>query len=331
MAWDISWLWNTLQSIGSTIANFFSSVWSVVQQITNTGQGIFQGLVAFGTAIWDAILKGLSTLGEWFYNAFSWIYNGLKYVSDVLGSWISNAFNWIGSGLSWIAQQLYNFGQWLWNGLSWIWDVIRNAFIGFGNWLVGIFSGIPTAIGNWWNSVINGINSWFTNILKVFRQKIVQTIMADIGIAGMWKSGEKIIGASSLRDVGFGLLGLGLSPLVGYAIGKFVDCLLPMPSTEPYPLIPSISGFSYTPPSLEITRPLEPTPPSIGAPPTPVVAGAGLPYDVTLKMIKDPTVDSTTTTTDKTQTMPSITYESTTETTDNTQTMPSLAYEYEVS
>jgi len=324
MAWDISWLWNTLQSIGSAISNFFSSVWGVVQQITNTGQGIFQGLVAVGSAIWDALLKGLSTLGSWISSAFSWIYNGLKYVSDVLGQWISTAFNWIGSGLNWIAQQLYNFGQWLWNGLCWIWDVIRNAFISFGNWLMGIFSGLASAIGNWWSGVISGVNSWFTNILKVFRQKIVQTLMADIGIAGMWKSGEKIIGASSLKDIGFGLLGLGLSPLVGYAIGKFVDCLLPMPSTEPYPLIPTISGFAYTPPSLDITRPSAPTPPYIGVPPTAPYVGLGLPYDVTLTILKAPTIDYTTTTTDKALVMPSLAIDQTTDSADNTLAMPSL-------
>jgi len=269
MSFDLSWLWNLLNNIASTIQSWFSSLWSATQNIVNTGQGIFSGLVAFGSQIWDAIIKAFQTLGEWISSAFSWIYNGLKYVSDVLGQWISTAFNWIGSGLNWIAQQIYNFGQWLWNGLCWIGDVIRNALIGLWNWITNTISGIATAIGNWWSGVINGINAWFTNLLKVFRQKIVTTIMADIAISGMWKAGERILNPTKLKDIGYGLLGIGLSPLIGYAIGKFIDALVPLPSTEPYPLIPSISGFAYTPPSLDITRPELPSAPSMGTSPSP--------------------------------------------------------------
>ncbi|GAJ20448.1 unnamed protein product [marine sediment metagenome] len=56
------------------------------------------------------------------------------------------------------------------------------------------------------------------------------------------------------------------SPLVGYTVGRIVDAVIPVPATETYPLIPDITGFTYTPPTVEVTTPTEPTYPT--PPPT---------------------------------------------------------------
>lgn len=295
MSFDLSWLWDIINTISQTVQSWFSSIWSSVQNIINTGQGIFAGLIAFGSQLWDAFIKGLSTLGEWLYKQFEWVYNGVKYWADVFGQWFSIAISWVGSGVSWIAQQFYNFGNWIWNGILWIWDTVRNAIIGLWNWITTTISGIISAIGTWWCNVTNGINTWFTNLLKTFRQKLTATITADVAIYSMWKAGERILQPTSLKDIGYGLLGIGLSPIIGYAIGKFVDALVPIPSTEPYPLIPNISGLTYTPPSLEVERPIEPTAPDIGAPPAmPIQTQTGLPYDkyIEVKLTKETTLSS---------------------------------------
>jgi hypothetical protein len=69
----------------------------------------------------------------------------------------------------------------------------------------------------------------------------------------------------------------------------------------------------------------------MGTAPPPVTIGAGLPYDLTLKMPRAPSYDYTTTSRDSSLTMPSMVYDSILETTDNSLTMPSITYEYEVS
>ncbi|MEM2446863.1 MAG: hypothetical protein QW734_09415 [Candidatus Bathyarchaeia archaeon] len=271
MSFDLSWLWELLNSIVSTMQSWFASLWQQAQNIVNTGQGIFSGLVALGSQLWDAFIKGLSALGQWLYDAFSWVWKGLEALGATLGSWLSQAYQWLASGIQWIGSGLYGLGQWLWNGILWAFDIIRNALVGLWNWIASTLSGIASAVSLWWNSVISGVNTWFTNLLKVFRQKIVTTIMVDVGITGMWKAGERILHPSNLKDIGYGLLGLALSPVVGYTMGKLIDAIVPLPSTETYPLIPPITGFEYTPPPMTIERPSPPIPPT--APPAPPIYG----------------------------------------------------------
>jgi hypothetical protein len=155
--------------------------------------------------------------------------------------------------------------------------------------------------------------------------------MADLAIAGAWKAGERVLHSHNLSDLGFGLMGILLSPLVGFLVGKIVDAVVPMPSTSTYPLIPDVSAFTYTPPSVVIEKPAEKPPPSMGVPPTPPAIGVGLPYDLTLRVPQAPSYDSTTATKDSSLTMPSIACDSILETTDNSLTMPSITYEYAVS
>ncbi|MEM2696235.1 MAG: hypothetical protein QXU09_04795, partial [Thermoproteota archaeon] len=221
MSFDLNWLWDTLNNITGTIQSWFGGIWNQVTNIVNAGQGIFSGLVAFGSQIWDAIIKAFSALGEAIKGAFAWIWQGLLDAGKALGEWIGNAYQWVASGLQWITTGLHNIGQWLWNGMWWMWERILGIFNGIYDWISSVLGGMVTGISSWWSRVIQGINTWFTNLLKVFRQKIITTIMVDVGITGMWKAGERILHPSNLKDIGYGLLGLALSPLVGYTIGKF--------------------------------------------------------------------------------------------------------------
>jgi hypothetical protein len=123
-----------------------------------------------------------------------------------------------------------------------------------------------------------------------------------------WKSMEKLIGASSLKDAGFGFMGLLGSPFMGYIFANIVNGLIPTPSTTPIQLIPSIAPFTYSPPSLSIATPTEKPYPSVGAPsPAPaIVTEKGLPYDITTPITL--TYDSTVLSSDKTASI-SLTYE----------------------
>jgi hypothetical protein len=308
MAFDLSWLWTTLQQIVSSIQSWFSNLWTVAQNITNTGQGIFSGLVAFGSQIWDAILKGIESFGEWLYDTFKWIYDGIVYWASVFGEWISYAFQWVGSGLNWIAQQVYNFGNWLYNGLVYIWNWIINAIKGVWNALMGVFSGIASAIGSWWGNIVNGVNAWITNLVVGIRRKITETIIADVSIYFGWKTVDRLINAKGLKDAGLSILGLLASPFVGYLFGNIVNGLIPTPSTEPIQLIPEIAPFTYTPPSLTVETPTEKPYPEVGTPPSAParVTERGLPYDITTSITL--TYNSTISSSDKTASI-SSTYE----------------------
>jgi len=275
MSFDLGWLWNTLNGIVATMQSWFSSIWTVATQISNTGQGIFSGLVAFGSQIWDAILKGVDALGKWLYDTFKWFYDGLVGLAQTLGSWINTAFGWIGSALGWLAQQVYNFGNWLYNGIVFIWNWLVNSVLGLWNAITSWFAGVASAISSWWGSVISGLNTWFTNLVVGIRRKIITTIQVDITIYGGWKSAERIFHAKDWKDGAMGVMGMVASPIIGYILGRIVDAVTPSPSTETFPLIPSVGAFSYTPPTLSIVTPTERTTPSLGTPPQPVYGFTG--------------------------------------------------------
>jgi len=274
--WDLSYLWNALKGVTDTIGSWFHSLWSVAQNIVNTGQGIFHGLVAFGSHIWDAICKFGETIGSWFYKTFKWIYDGFCYIANVFGQWVSTAFGWIGSAFSWIARQIYNFGVWIYNGLTFIWNWIVNMAKGVWTAITQFFGGIASAIGSWWGNVVKGINSWFSGLIVGIRRKLIETIMADVGIFFGWKSIERLTHASGLKDAGLGILGLLGAPFVGYLFGSMINGIIPSPSTTPIQLIPDITPFSYTPPTLTIETPTEKAYPSIGQPLMPIGYFSGI-------------------------------------------------------
>jgi len=339
---SLEWLWEALQGVISSIQNWFSGIWETVSSISNTGQGIFAGLVNFASALWDAIQK----FGEWIWKglteAWEYLYNGLKYWADVFGQWFNMAMSWIGSGVSWLGAQLYNFGQWIWNGIMYIAQYIGNALTGVWNAIVGFFSSLSTAFWGWWNAVATGINNWWTGIILGIRNKIKHSVMASITISSAWKAGEKFLDKFSevksirgaISTVGGGLLGMFGSLFVGYILGELVDGLIPTPSTSSFQLIPTLTAPTIPSFEMTITPPSIPTPPTPGFPttgiPTPPGLGYGLPYDVSLSpptLSKDTTISSR----DGEPPPPTLSYDTTMDTSDGTPPAPSISYETEVS
>ena len=290
MSFDLSWLWNVLQGIVGTIQSWFSSIWEVAQDITNTGQGIFSGLVAFGSQLWDAITKACTIIGEWIYNAFNWICQGLMSLGQTLGSWISQAFQWLAGGIQWLANAVWSFGSWLYNGMVFVWNWIINTAQAVWSAVTNFFGGIANAIGGWWSNVVGAINSWFTALIVSARAKLIQTIIADVSIYFGWKSIERLISAKNLEDAGFSLLGLVGSPLVAYLFGNIINGMIPTPSTTPIQLIPEIPMFTYSPPSLTIVTPQERIPPTqIPYTPTTPPAYGYIPVSETTILLPKPT------------------------------------------
>jgi hypothetical protein len=120
---------------------------------------------------------------------------------------------------------------------------------------------------------------------------------------------ERLTHASGLKEAGLSVLGLLSAPFVGYLFGNMINGIIPSPSTTPIQLIPEIAPFTYTPPTLEILTPTEKPYPYIGTAPSPITVGAGLPYDLTLRVPQAPTYTYTTSSSDESLIMPTITYE----------------------
>ena len=308
MSYDLQWLWNTFTGLVGSVQNWFNSLWTQIQNIGNTGQGIFAGLVNLASSLWDAITKFADTFGNWVSDAFSWIYTGITTFARDFGQWFATAFSYIQNGFQWVASQIYSFGQWIYNSVYSLWEWWMNILYGLYTALAGFFSGIATAVGNWWSNVASGINSYFTNLFTGIRSKIVNTIIADVSLYYGWKCVERITQLNSAKDLLYGLSGMLIAPFAGAIFGSIVDGLLPTPSTEPIPIVPQISPFSFTPPSLSITPPTRPTAPSPIYPPTTGVIGLGLPYDINLRI-------------------PSISYDKTLSSKDSLNYIPSLDYE----
>ena len=270
MSLDFSWFWEALTSISSTIQNFFTSLWAQVQNISNTGQGILYGLTAFGTQIWDAIVKWASTFGEWFHKAFERFKEGLENLGNWLGQTIGYGLQVIGSAISWISGQIYNFGNWLWNGILWIGQQISNIFTDIWNWIASTISNLLTTLADWYNNIRTALNNWFTGMFVGFRSKLKQSIIANITLATAYKSIEKITDIKSISEFPTAIAKIFINPVLGYLGGTFmaevVDRLIPTPSTSTIEFIPPLTLPTFTPPTLSITVAPQPTPPT--APPT---------------------------------------------------------------
>ena len=309
MAYDLQWLWSVIKALVPSIADLFESLWSAIEPITNLGQGFAAGFAVFASALWDAIKKFADTFGNWISDAFSWIYVGITTLAKDFGQWFATAFSYVQNGFQWIASQIYSFGQWIYNSVYGLWEWWMNILYGLYTALAGFFSGIATAVGNWWSNVASGINSYFTSLFTGIRSKIVNTIIADVSLYYGWKCVERITQLNSAKDLLYGLSGMLIAPFAGAIFGSIVDGLLPTPSTEPIPIVPQISPFSFTPPSLSITPPTRPSLPT--APTTPEVPPS--PYVGAVS---------------KQLGIPSITYNVTTTSQDKALSIPSLSYDY---
>ena len=274
MAEWIQAVWSTISGAVSSITNFFSGISDTVNAIVNTGQGIWAGLSSFGAFI----AQGFKWVSESFVDAFQkfgeWIWKGLEALGKTFGEWLSTAYTYIANALAVIGNAFYTFGNWIWNGILWLVNNIINALESAWNWLVGVFSAIWQGITDWWSGVVSYINTWFTNIIKTFRAKLKQIIMADIAITMIWKSAERAIMMKSISDLAYGLGGIFIAPVVGAIAGEIIVNLIPEVGTEPMEFIPQMPIFTWTPPTLSVPRPSVPEAPT--APPTGGVPTMGM-------------------------------------------------------
>jgi len=238
----------------SDIINAIINVWqSIVQalggnlsQISNTGQGVFAGIIGFGQVLQGVIKYWTDN----FTQALNQLLKPLRDAINTLGGWLYSALQplWIAfeNAVTHIGNQIYNIGQWLWNSAQYIisvaWDILQDIW----NAIMTIFEAVASSVWNWVNSVGNTINLWWTNLMKGFRAKLKETIVADLTVTIMWKQFEKIGEDFSLRQLGKALL----TPIAVYTLTSIVvnmlDAMIPTPSTNPVTLIPTLPSLSVS-------------------------------------------------------------------------------------
>jgi len=291
LSFDLSWLWETLQSVVSTIQEWFSNIWEQTQNITNTGQGLFAGLTAFASSLWDAITKFASTFSDALKTAYNYIKTGLEEAMRTISGGLQSAFTWVATGFYYIASQVVNFGHnlgnWIWSALIKAYNWLVNTVTTIWNAIVEWFNGIANTLGNWWNNITGMVNEWWTNLILTFRNKIKTMISTNIAVTMLWKVGERITNPTSLKDLGFGVLGIFTAPIVGEVVGSIVDAVIPKPTTSVFPLLPEVPVFSYTPPTISIPEPPTPSTPTPAPTPPPVT-----PPPPAVGVIQHPTIPS---------------------------------------
>jgi len=267
MSLDISWLWKSLENVASAISKWFQDLWNSISQISNIGQGIFAGLSAFASALWNA----LNYIASQIYNAFSWIYTAFIELEKGL----EGLGNWLWKGFQSIGQAIYSFGQWIWNGIVWIGTQIYNAFVDLWNMIVSTIESI-------WNSIVSGfeafrdtINNWFTGLIERMRYKIRQSIAFTLATTLSYKYIESLHGETSIKNIFKKMISTpfiafgGL--VIGEILGSIIDSYLPRPSTTPYYIVPPLSI-----PQLSLPRLEKISPPSTQKPEYTIVTTGGI-------------------------------------------------------
>ena len=219
-----------------------------MQNIVNTGQGIFTGLVNFGGWLY----QGLVDAFKWIWEGFRWIGEQFRRGFEAIASYFYNAYVFI-------AQNLFSVGQWIWAGIQGFANQVINGLAYIGKRIYDFFTGIGTTLYNAITSFKSSIDEWFFNIISTLRSKIKASIMFSVSTHIAWRSMENIPEGKLVS----GLVGLVLSPVLGYFMSELVNSLLPTPSSpvSPIPTIPSVTMPSLV---LEEKYPVPPSPTAPG-------------------------------------------------------------------
>ena len=160
----------------------------------------------------------------------------------------------------------------MWSGIQAVFNWIGSAVSGIINWFVGGYETVRTSI-----------NTWFTGIVKRFRYKLKQTIIADMGIVTTWKTIERFSRKPSIR----GLFGIPLSIiggfLGGYLLAEIIDQFIPVPETTTIEIIPPLTITAPSIPTLSI--------PEAPAPATYPITPQPIPVTLTVERILYATID----------------------------------------
>jgi len=249
-----------------------SGITSLSQEITSTGQGIFNGLSYVAQAFYNAF----STLAEDFvsawqylstniYNAFNTFGQSIETAFQNIGNWIYNAFNYIYTGLS-------QFGNWIWSSIT----LFATMVVNFVNWawqgIVGTFNAIHQAFVNGTEALVSSFESGIVGIQNALVNKLHDMIVVSLTMPAefsLFNTFKDNISKGNTKGILGSLGGVLATPILAEIIATFLsNYITPQPISKilPRPTLPSITmptpTLQYSPTPGQTSAPPSVTPPS---------------------------------------------------------------------
>jgi len=235
------------------------SITSLSQQITSTGQGIFNGLSYIAQAFYNAF----STLAEDFVSAWQYLSTNIVNAFDKFGNWINTAFQDIGryiyNAFNYIFTGLTQFGNWIWSGIV----ALATMIVNFANWawqgIVGTFNAIYQSFTQGTEALVSSFESGIVSMQNALVNKLHDMIVvsltmpAEFSLFGAFKDN---LSKGNMKGTLGSLGGVIATPVLAEIIATFlsnyitpqqISKILPRPSLPPITMPTSTLQYSPTP------------------------------------------------------------------------------------
>jgi len=244
-----------------------SGITSLSQQITSTGQGLFNGLSFIAQGIYNAF----STLAEDFVSAWQYLSQYIVNAFNTFGQWIDTAFkdigNWIYNAFNYIYTGLLNLGNWIWSGIV----AIATMIVNFVNWawqgITQTFSTIYNAFTTGTEALVSSFESGIVSMQNALVNKLHDMIVVSLTMPAefsLFSAFKDNISKGNTKGILGSLGGVLATPILAEIIATFLsNYITPQPISKILPR-PSLPSITMPTPTLQYS----PTPAQTSAPPT---------------------------------------------------------------
>jgi len=248
------------------------SVTSLSQQITSTGQGLFNGLSYIAQAFYNAF----STLAQDFISAWQYLSQYIVNAFNTFGQWIDTAFkdigNWLYNAFSYVYSGLLNLGNWIWSGIT----AFATMVVNFVNWawqgITQAFSAIYNAFTTGTEQLISSFESGIVGIQNALVNKLHDMIVVSLTMPAefsLFNAFKDNLSKGNTKGILGSLGGVLAIPILAEIIATFLsNYIQPQPISKvlPRPSLPSVTmptpTLTYSPTPGQTSAPPSVSPPS---------------------------------------------------------------------
>jgi len=257
-----------------------SGITNLSQQITSTGQGLFNGLSYVAQAFYNAF----STLAEDFVSAWQYLSQYIVNAFDTFGQWIDTAFkdigSWIYNAFNYIYSGLAQFGNWIWSGIV----ALGQAIVSFANWawqgITQTFNAIYQSFTQGTEALVSSFESGIVSIQNALVNKLHDMIVVSLTMPaefGLFNAFKDNLSQGNMKGTLGSLGGVIATPVLAEIIATFLsNYIKPQQISKILPR-PSLPSITIPTPTLTYS----PTPGQTSAPPTTVTPPTSIPPSTT--------------------------------------------------
>jgi len=245
---------------------------SLSQQITNIGQGIFNGLSYIAQAFYNAF----KTLAEDFISAWQYLSTNIVNAFETFGKWMDTAFRdigtWLYNAFNYIYTGLAQFGNWIWSGIT----AFAQAIVNFANWawqgIVGTFNAIHQSFTQGTEALVSSFESGIVSMQNALVNKLHDMIVVSLTMPAefsLFNAFKNNLATGNTKGILGSLGGVLATPILAEIIATFLsNYITPQPISKilPRPSLPSITmptpTLTYSPTPGQTSAPPTVTPPS---------------------------------------------------------------------